>query len=118
MFNRAELRNDNSLHNFRFEGGQGCPPFSNDKKSRDVNRFEPARAVTLAAMNAQLLIDDVRLFAVAPNAVDRAAPGAKRAADAFIRLNFIAQQRFADFGRAAFFENMRFVFVPEMLNRA
>ena len=69
-------------------------------------------------MDAERLIDDMRLFAISADAVHRAAPRAQRAADAFFRVDFIAQQRFADFRRAFFVVNMRFVLVAEMLERA
>ena len=89
---------------------------NNDNTLYDGNGVKPAGIVALAAMDAFMLIDLVRLFPFAADASDRAAPGAERAADAFVRLNFIPQQRGANFRRAFFLMNMRFIFIAEMLH--
>ena len=70
--------------------------------------------ITFAALDTKCLIDQVRQFAAAADAVDRAFFGTNRAAGAFFGINRIGDEIFADFGRALLFDDVRGVFVSEI----
>lgn len=70
--------------------------------------------ITFAALDTKCLIDQVRLFAAAADAVDRAFFGANRAPGTFFGINTIGDEIFADFGRTFLFGDVRRVFVSEI----
>ena len=83
---------------------------------KDLDRIKLANLVADAAADANLWVNVVSLLTFATDGVNRAVARAKGATRAVFRINFEADQRTANLGRATMFTDMRFVFVHEMLH--
>ena len=86
--------------------------------SVDFDGIKVAHLHADAAADADIRIDDMGLAAFAGDGIDRAVAGADGAAGAELFQNFVADQGPANFGRAAFFVDMGFIFLAEVLERA
>src|SRR5690554_4897938 len=80
-------------------------------------RVKPAGRQTRAALDALLLIDEVRLLDGTGNALDRAGTRAGRAADAAVFQNGVGHQRLTDTGGAFLLVDMRLVLIQEVRDR-
>src|ERR1035438_4928249 len=81
------------------------------------NGFELAGMRTDPALNAERLVDGVRLFLLAGDGMDGTPPGARRAALAFGRVYAGLGQRFALAGGAMLVKYVGVVFLAEMAQR-
>lgn len=73
---------------------------------------------TLAALDALLRIDIVHLLGSAGDGIHRAYFFAQGASDAFVRVDYIVQQSRTDSGGTVLVLDMRYIFIPKVLQRA
>ena len=86
-------------------------------KLNDLDRVEIADLQANSTADTDIVVDQVGLAACAGDGVGGAVARADRAAGAGVRNDLVRNQGFADLGRAAFFFDMRFIFVTEILER-
>jgi hypothetical protein len=70
-----------------------------------------------AAFDTDIRVDHMGLAAFASDGIDRAVSGTEGTTRAEVFLDFKPDEGFADFGGAAFLEDMRFVFIQEVFQR-
>ena len=84
----------------------------------DDDGVEVAHLQADAAAHAQVRVNEMRLPPFTSDRADWAVAGAHGTAGAGRFDNIVFDQRFADLGRAALFEDMSFVFVAEQVQCA